>query len=143
MIHFLDTSIIVAAALKPHIHHQRSLPLILSASPSTSFCSVHTIAEVYSVVTRLPKPLRQAPETVNLFLDALGRRVSFISLSDAEYMDTVERLSRLRIAGGRIYDALLLACARKVKAEKIFTWNVNHFRAIASDLSSNIVEPSE
>jgi predicted nucleic acid-binding protein len=95
------------------------------------------------VVTRLPKPLRQAPETVNLFLDALGRRVSFISLSDAEYMDTVERLSRLRIAGGRIYDALLLACARKVKAEKIFTWNVNHFRAIASDLSSNIVEPSE
>jgi predicted nucleic acid-binding protein len=141
MIHFLDTSIIVAATLKAHVHHQRSLPLILNASSTDSFCSVHTIAEVYSVVTRLPKPLRQAPETVNLFLDALGRRVSFVSLSYREYLETVDRLSKLKISGGQIYDALIVHCARKANAEKIYTWNLAHFRAIAPDLAERIIEP--
>jgi hypothetical protein len=38
---------------------------------------------------------------------------------------------------GRIYDALLLRCAVKVKAEAVFTWNLKHFRAINPSLAPN------
>jgi predicted nucleic acid-binding protein len=43
--------------------------------------------------------------------------------------------------GGIIYDALLLARAEKVAADRVYTWNVSHFRAIAQDLAVRIVEP--
>ncbi len=43
--------------------------------------------------------------------------------------------------GPLIYDALLLACARKINARSIYTSNVKHFRRIAPDLASRIVEP--
>jgi hypothetical protein len=45
------------------------------------------------------------------------------------------------LLGGIIYDALLLASARKVSADRIYTWNLGHFRMIAPDLAARIVEP--
>jgi predicted nucleic acid-binding protein len=45
------------------------------------------------------------------------------------------------LAGGIVFDALLLACARKVDAERIYTWNVRHFRMVAPDLAERIVTP--
>jgi predicted nucleic acid-binding protein len=40
-----------------------------------------------------------------------------------------------------IYDALLLACARKAAAERIYTWNERHFKLVAPDLAERIVAP--
>jgi predicted nucleic acid-binding protein len=45
------------------------------------------------------------------------------------------------IGGGRVSDALLLACARKSQAKTIFTWNLKHFRQLAPDLSERIRTP--
>jgi predicted nucleic acid-binding protein len=45
------------------------------------------------------------------------------------------------LSGGIIYDALLIACARKIDAERIYTWNVRHFQMVAPDLAERIVEP--
>ncbi len=40
-----------------------------------------------------------------------------------------------------IYDALILACARKVNATRIYTLDIKHSRRIAPDLAARIVEP--
>jgi predicted nucleic acid-binding protein len=40
-----------------------------------------------------------------------------------------------------IFDALLLACARKSHAERIYTWNEKHFRMVAPDLADRITNP--
>lgn len=40
-----------------------------------------------------------------------------------------------------IYDALILACARKVKADRIYTHNLKHFRQLAPDLTASIMAP--
>jgi hypothetical protein len=40
-----------------------------------------------------------------------------------------------------IYDALLIVCARKWSAGRIVTWNLRHFRALASDIADRIIEP--
>jgi predicted nucleic acid-binding protein len=45
------------------------------------------------------------------------------------------------LVGAIIYDALLIACARKAEAKWIFTNNHKHFRRIAPDLASRIIEP--
>jgi hypothetical protein len=39
------------------------------------------------------------------------------------------------------HDALLLACARMVQAEWIYTWNVKHFQMVAPDPAERIVTP--
>jgi hypothetical protein len=43
--------------------------------------------------------------------------------------------------GGRVYDALLLSCAPKAKAQTIYTWNAKHFQAIAPELAGRIRTP--
>jgi len=40
-----------------------------------------------------------------------------------------------------IYDALLLACARKCGADVIYTFNTDHFVRIAPDLAERIQAP--
>jgi predicted nucleic acid-binding protein len=47
----------------------------------------------------------------------------------------------LGFASGRIYDALLLRCAAKVKAQTIYTWNLKHFRAVAPELAGRMRTP--
>jgi len=35
------------------------------------------------------------------------------------------------VYGGRIYDAVIAACARKAKARELLTWNLKHFEPFA------------
>jgi hypothetical protein len=35
----------------------------------------------------------------------------------------------------------LLACARKIQAERIYTWNARHFQMVAPDLAGRIMTP--
>jgi len=64
-----------------------------------------------------------------------------VTLTEEDYFLTVRDSARAGRIGGIIYDALLLACARKVNADRIHTWNIGHFRMIAPDLAGRIVEP--
>jgi NADH dehydrogenase FAD-containing subunit len=45
------------------------------------------------------------------------------------------------LAGGIIFDGLLLACARKSQAQRIYTWNDKHFRMVAPDLAERNTTP--
>jgi predicted nucleic acid-binding protein len=76
-----------------------------------------------------------------LLLDGFRAKLKFVALTADEVHETAGRVSRLGLAGGVIYDALLLACARKVDAERIYTWNVRHFQMVAPDLAGRIVTP--
>jgi predicted nucleic acid-binding protein len=61
---------------------------------------------------------------------------------EEEYLNTIRELADHSFGGGRVYDALLLACARKSQAETIYTWDEKHFRQIAPDLAGRIRTPS-
>jgi predicted nucleic acid-binding protein len=73
----------------------------------------------------------------------MRQRAGVISLDANEYFLAIESLSRRGFGGAVIYDALLLACARKAKADRIYTWNLRHFRALAPDLAERIVAPGQ
>ncbi len=64
-----------------------------------------------------------------------------VSLTPTEYLAAIQGLGKLGHSGGMVYDALLLACARKAKASRIYTLNQKHFRLVAPDLATRIHEP--
>jgi len=138
---FFDTSVLVAAFLGDHVHHQASLRAFAPSKPNNAACSLHTMAEVFAVLSSLPvKPLI-SPEQAGLFVDEVYKRLTPVSLDEDEYYKTIHDAAERGVAGGRIYDALLLQCARKCKAEIVYTWNLNHFRAIAPDLAKRVHTP--
>ncbi len=64
----------------------------------------HVELEAYSVLTRLPEPLRPEPSLVSEYLreDFSGQRMV---LPEEERRSLVQRLAGLLISGGAVYDA--------------------------------------
>ena len=51
---FFDTSVLVPVFYGDHVHHQVSLALFIEFDKSTGCCGAHSLAEVYSTLTRMP-----------------------------------------------------------------------------------------
>jgi predicted nucleic acid-binding protein len=77
------------------------------------------------------------------FVTNMVRHTTVIPLESREYLETIDAISQRGLSGSMVYDALLLACARRAKAKLIYTWNLRHFRAVAPDLAAKIVTPAE
>jgi predicted nucleic acid-binding protein len=107
----------------------------------TGACGIHSLAEVYAVMTALPVRPSLAAEQVYLFVEQIPERLTVVTLQQSDYLKAIRELAERRLANGRVYDALLLACARKSKAETIYTWNLKHFRQLAPDLADRIRTP--
>lgn len=138
---FLDTSVLIAASDAAHPKHGPSRPLLLSATIETTACGAHSLAEAYAVLSRLPGGRQQRPEAAGLIIEHIVKRVTAVPLTPEEYAGTIRDAALARLAGGTIYDALLIACARKVNAQRFYTWNVKHFRMVAPDLAERMVTP--
>jgi predicted nucleic acid-binding protein len=102
---------------------------------------MHSLAELFNVLSGRPLPLRLSPSDAAKVVAHTAQRYKTISLTASEYVEAAEGLARLGHSGGMIYDALIVACARKAKASRIYTLNPRHFRMIAPDLGSRVMEP--
>jgi predicted nucleic acid-binding protein len=138
---FLDTSVLIAAQDAEHPHFLPSFPLLAEATPETTACGAHTLAETYSVLSRLPGTKQKRPEFASLLVDQMVARMTVVPLTVNEYATAIHNAAKSQHVGGKIFDALLLACARKANAEIIYTWNIKDFRAIAPDLADRIITP--
>jgi predicted nucleic acid-binding protein len=76
-----------------------------------------------------------------LFVEEVRDRLTLVSLSAKEYFATIHNAAARGFAGGRIYDALLLACAAKYKAQAVYTWNLKHYQSLAPGFVSRIQSP--
>jgi predicted nucleic acid-binding protein len=140
---FLDTSVWVASFSDWHPQHKASRFLLSEIQREDLACAAHSLAEVYATLTRLPGELRAHPRSAMQVLERIQQRARVISLDAREYFEAMDAIGRRGIVGAFVYDALLLACARKASAERIYTWNVRHFRLVAPDLAQRIVTPGE
>jgi predicted nucleic acid-binding protein len=138
---FLDTSVLVAIAQVDHVHHVPSRELWNRCAAKQTAASAHTLAEFYSAVTSMPPGIRLPGRGAMLALDTFLKRIAPIALTANEYIETLHSCAARGLAGGTIYDALHMACARKARAEWIYTWNVRHFQRVAPDLAERIVTP--
>lgn len=138
---FFDTSVLVASFWQGHRDHDASLKRLAAANKQRSACALHTLAEVYATMTALPVKDVIPPDQGLLFVQEVRDHLTIVALNEAEYCETIERAAELGFSSGRIYDALLLRCAAKTKAEVIYTWNVKHFRAIDPQQAAKVRTP--
>jgi predicted nucleic acid-binding protein len=127
---FVDTSVLVASFWRGHRDHEASLKLVAAANKRRSSCALHTLAEVYATMTALPVKDVILPDQALIFVQEVRDRFTVVTLNEGEYFDTIQQAAERGFASGRIYDALLLRCAAKVKAQIIYTWNLKHFKAL-------------
>ncbi len=122
-----DTSVLIAVFLEDHEHHERSLRAFVATDKKRDCCAAHSLAEVYSTMTRLPGRHRLSGEQVMLFLENIRERLALIALTGDEYHATIKEAAEAGVIGGTIYDALIARCALKAKVDALYTWNTRHF----------------
>jgi predicted nucleic acid-binding protein len=141
---YTDTSVVVARTLSNHLHHANAVQLFrqLRAQRWTPVISTHGLAEVYSVLTRLPTLQRvSAAEASHMIQENLLRHFEIQALGKADYAEIVRSCSAQGWIGGAVYDAIHIHAARKAGCERVYTFNLSDFRRIAPDLHDRILSP--
>jgi predicted nucleic acid-binding protein len=132
---FFDTSVLVAAVLEEHEHHQRSFLALSKANRSSAFCAAHNLVEVYATLTRFPGKQRLSAEQALLSLSVFENRLTIVALEAREYLVAIRRFAALGITGGTMYDALIGACALKANVDVLYTWNLGHFILLGDEVA--------
>ena len=138
---FFDTSVLVPVFYGDHEHHLASLSLFLQFTKDDACCGAHTLAEIYSTLTRMPGKYRVTGDQAMLFVGSVLERLSIIALSAEEYATALSVWSQAGVTGGTIYDALLASCALKAEAEAIYSWNLRHYRGFGAAVESRLNQP--
>jgi predicted nucleic acid-binding protein len=132
---FFDTTILVAASEQSHPHYTQARAALLrvAAGQDKGFMGEHSIAEVFAALTRLPVQPRIHPvEAVRIITENILPHFEVVSLGKEDYLEAVNTMAAGGWSGAKIYDALLLCCASKSLAERIYTFNLGDFRQLAA-----------
>ena len=139
----LDTSVLVAAFWGDHPDHAASVTLYKSLSRNRGLCAAHSLAEVFSIMTRLPVKPAVPPEQAWLFVDDICKRLTIVALHANEYLSTIRALAERGLGRSLVYDALIARSAQKSKADALYTWDVVDFQRIAPQLADRVRTPSQ
>ena len=104
----VDTSVAVALAVADHEHHEGTVRVV---GRRRLGLAGHATFETFSVLTRLPPPLRRSPAAVARLLATSFPGTKFLSARAAASL--LGELGSAGIAGGGVYDALVGAVARE------------------------------
>ncbi len=101
-----DTSVLIPALLTDHTSHSLAFPQLEMARKDDihGYLSAHSLAELYSVTTRLPKPLRILPGEAQAMILRLLKYLVPVELSAEDYRQAIARVSSLQLAGGVTFD---------------------------------------
>jgi predicted nucleic acid-binding protein len=141
---FFDTSVLVAALVKPHPRHASAIDWLKRAIAGDIefFASTHSLAELYSTLSAFPVRPRISPAIAwQLIQENVATTAQLVSLSSAEYSATLERVSAMGLAGGVVYDALIARAAEKADAERLLTFNDRDFRRVWPEGASILFVP--
>jgi predicted nucleic acid-binding protein len=138
---FFDTSVLVPVFYADHVHHRASLLRFIQFDRSTGCCGAHSLAEVFSTLTRMPGKHRVSGEQAMLFIGNIREQLSLVALDGDDYARALGDAATLGIVGGNIYDALLAHCALKAQAETIYSWNEKHYRQCGAEVIHRLQTP--
>jgi predicted nucleic acid-binding protein len=139
-----DTSVLVAAFEVSHPRHGVCLPWLqrVQEEEIDGYLSTHTLAELYSVLTRLPVKPPISPALAQRLLDENLQLFVAIPLTADNYQQAIARMVRLNLPGGGIFDALIAQAALKAEVDRLFTLNPSHFTRLGQDLAQLVQVPS-
>ena len=142
---FFDTTVLIAASVQDHPHHAQALPAVRRAQhrQDKGFISVHSIAEVYATLTRLPvRPRIHPVEAQRILVEDVLPYFEAVLIDPSDYVNALSNIATHGWIGAKICDALLLSCAAKCLTDRIYTFNLGDFRALASgEMAAKICAP--
>ena len=141
---FCDTSVLVASCVRRHPHFARARPVLVDvrARRVTGIMGAHSVAELYSALTTMPVEPRILPSEAAVILDT--NIIPFFQVQPATtdlYRRAVTICARHALPGGKVYDALLIECARAANCERIYTFNQRDFDLLAPDFPGLVMAP--
>ncbi|MBW2262003.1 MAG: PIN domain-containing protein [Deltaproteobacteria bacterium] len=129
----LDTSVLVASMVRSHPHHAPAVKWHGRAKRGEHgfLVAAHTLAELYSVLTRLPLSPKIAPGLARrLIHENVEAPARLVTLRGSDYSAVLRSVSELGLAGGVIYDALIARAAERSGVDRLLTLNPDHFRRV-------------
>jgi len=131
MSEYFDSTVALSAIFQASTNYLDAAARIKAAGDKR-FIINHGLAEVYRTLTgRLKIPPKQAAQLVEGAMVSLFKEAE---LSRSDYLKAIKSLAEKSLSGPIIYDAVHAQGARKVRASKVHTYNLDHFRKIAPDL---------
>lgn len=104
--------------------------------------SVHSTAETYAALTRLPVLPRIHPaEAARMIADNIVPHFQMVPIAKKDYLEAMRAVVDSGWSGAKIYDALILGCAARSGAERIYTFNLADFLQLAPKLEDRICAP--
>ena len=139
---FFDTSVLIASMIEDERGHEAALKALNRYGTAQGYAALHSVAECFATLTggRLGIQISAANAAEMIHANVV-EPLDLIALSKTEYVQVMTSARELGMRGGAIYDGLLLACARKIDAERILTFNTRHFATFAPDLRNLIHAP--
>ena len=138
-----DTSVLVAALVVSHPQHTICFPRLKAAESKQieGFLSTHTLAETYSVLTRLPVDPRIAPTQAQSLIADISQYLNTVPLVSDDYVEAIARMATLNLPGGGIFDALIAQAALKANVDILLTLNPNHFTPLGEAIATLVQVP--
>jgi len=101
----------------------------------------HALAEVYSVLSKVPGGL--SPAAAGVLVSRIARQVRVIAPVPESYLAATERCASRGLKSGVIYDALHLIEAERAGADIFLTFNPSDFGRLAAGTKTRIVVPPD
>jgi predicted nucleic acid-binding protein len=143
---YFDSNVLIAAVLQSHQHHVPSVSALSSVHNRaiSGLISAHGLAEIYGFLSRSLYPEVMYPfEAWQSISKNILPQFSIITLKRQDYKVVLERCASIGVGGGRVYDALHIQAAINANCDRLFTFNVKHFRQLApSQFAHRVVLPS-
>ena len=138
-----DTSVVVAAVLPQHPSHYPCFIQLRAAKLAqlTGYLSTHSLAELYSVLTRMPSQPRISPQDAKRLIENNLKYLETVVLDQADYQAAIAQMTALSLPGGGIFHALIAQAALKVSAERLLTLNPKHFTRLGTELAQIVYVP--
>lgn len=138
-----DTSVLVTALIVSHPKHSVCFPWLKAAESKQikGVLSTHSLAETYSVMTRLPVQPRIPPQEAQKIIVDVLQYLEAIPLLANDYKIAIAQMANLNIPGGGIFDALIAQAAMKAEVDVILTLNPNHFTRLESAIAHLVQVP--
>ena len=139
-----DTNVLVAATIAAHPNNAIAFAWVQDVINGSIFgyISTHSLAELYSVLTRLPLPTRILPQQACYGIKNNLNYFRLVDLDSSDYLKVIESISKAEITGGGIYDALIAQAALKANVDILLTFNPKHFTRLGEPISRLVQDPS-
>ncbi|HEV3310851.1 MAG TPA: type II toxin-antitoxin system VapC family toxin [Chloroflexota bacterium] len=125
----VDTSVAIPLLVADHKHHEATVSAV---GQRRIGLAGHAAFETFSVLTRLPAPLRRSPEMLAELMKESFPDNCYLSAGASAKL--LERLPEAAISGGNVFDALVGATA----AEQNVTLLTRDRRALATYRALNV-----